>query len=383
MSKTTVVGLVVGVLTVLVFWFQREHQRGTFDVIERHFLSWLAANNSSVEILPPLTLVLYDEEASHTAGTSRMAMLDGALFARAASKLGAVMAGVEGLSGDPARMIQAAEGMPVFAGYLADQPPGLGWTPLGGEPAQSWLEVAGLAGRGGRFTRGFITTPVRLSSAQAIQMVARCGDRSVPSLLLVAWTTAHGWRMSELSIGLHSVGGPDDHIALDATGRAMFMPVGEPSVMTMNELLVAAEKFEREGGVSPLRDRILVLARATPDVTRVTIEGARAVTPMELWASAWEAVRTNRLFLPVGSWYNAALVFLGTLLAFSPARRSNVHALGVLFFAMAVYLLFALAAYSGNRVLLPAAPTLLTCVAGCLLGRFWHEGQMAKKVASS
>jgi hypothetical protein len=369
----------LGVLTILVLWFQREHQRGTFDVIERPFLSWLAANASSVETLPPLTLVLYDEEASNTAGTPRMAMLDGALFARAASKLGAVMAGVEGLTGDPTRIIQAAEGMPVFAGYLADQPPGLGWTALGGEPAQSWFEVAGLTGRGGRFNRGFITSPEQLSSAQAIQLVARCGDRPVPSLLLVAWTTAHGWRMSELSIGRFSVAGPDDHIALDTAGRAMFMPVGEPSVISMNELLVAAERFEREGGTSPLRDRILVLARATPDVTRVTIEGARAVTPMELWASAWESVRTNRLFVPVGSWYNGTLVALGALLAFSPARRSNRLALGALFFALAVYLLFALAAYSGNRVMLPAAPTLLICVAGCLLGRFWHEGQAAKK----
>jgi hypothetical protein len=382
-SKTTGVGLVVGVLTVLVFWFQREYQRGTFDVIERPFLSWLAANESSVKMLPPLTLVLYDEEASHTAGTPRMAMLDGALFARAASKLGAVMAGVEGLSGDPARLIQAADGMPVFAGYLAEQPPGLGWTPLEGEPAQSWLEVAGLAGRGGRFTRGFITTPVRLSGAHGIQLVARCGDRTVPSLLLVAWSTAQGWRMSELSVNRHSVAGPGGHIGLDPTGRAMFMPAGESSVITMNDLLVTAEKFEREGGVSPLRDRILVLARATPDVTRVTTEGAQAVTPMELWASAWEAVRTNRLFLPVGSWYNAALVVLGTFLAFSPACRSNRHALGVLVFATVIFLLFALAAYSGNRVMLPATPTLLTGVAGCVLGRFWQERQMANKAATS
>ncbi len=378
MSKTIAVGM-VAVLTVLVMWFRLEGGRGSFDEIERPFLSWLAANTDTGKKLPPLTLVLYDEEASELADTPRMAMLDGALFARAASKLGAVAAGVEGLPGDPSRMIQAAEGMPVFGGYMADEPPGLGWSPLGGESVKSWPDLAGLVGRSGRFARGFIMAPTSRSSTRTIQMVARCGDQPVPSLLLTAWTIVHGWRISELSVGHDFVAGPEGRVKVDAAGRAMFMPEGELPVMTMNELLVAAEKFERDGGVSSLRDRLFVLSRATPDVTRITGDGANAVTPMELWASAWEALRTNRLFLPVGWWYSAVLVVAGSLLAFSPGRESNRRAMGFLFFATAAYLLSALAAYSGSGVLLPAGPTILTFVTGCLLGRFGYQAGWLKK----
>ena len=378
MRMTAVAG-VVGVLAVLVMWFQREEGRGSFDATERPFISWLAANTSKGYKLPPLTLVLYDEEASELAGTQRMAMLDGALFARAASKLGAVAAGVEGLSGDPARMIQAAEGMPVFGGYYAEQPPGLGWTPVNGEPMHHWPDLSGLIGRGGRFVRGFITTPSRQSGALEIQLLARCADRAVPSMLVVAWTTAHGWRNSELTIGRGFVAGPDDVMRAAEDGKALFLPEGKADVMTMNDLLVAAEKYEREGGVSPLMGRILVMARATPEVVRIAGESSRTVTPMELWAEAWEAVRTNRLYVPVGWWYSAVLVAAGSLMAFSPARRSNLRAIGFAFFALVVYLLFALAAYAGNRVLLPSGPTVLTLVAGCLLGRFGYSGGWFKK----
>lgn len=378
MNRATVAGTVGGVV-LLSMWFQFEAGRGSFDPIERPFLSWLAANTAGGKKLPPLTLVLYDEEASALAGTPKMAMLDGALFARAASKLGAVAAGVEGLSGDPARMIQAAEGMPVFGGYMADQPPGSGWSPLRGNPATTWPELDGLPGLSGRFVRGFITAPSSRSSMRTVQMLARCGDRPVPSLLLVAWAVTHGWRISEMSVGPDVVAGPGDRIKVDDTGRAMFMPEGEMSVMTMNELLVAAERFEREGGASALRDRLLVLARATPDVTRIKGDGDGPMTPMELWASAWEAVRNNRIFLPAGTWYTVVLVAGGSLLAFSPARQSNRRAMGLFFFAVAVYLLAALAIYSESRVLLPAGPTILTLATGCLLGRLGYQGGWLKK----
>jgi hypothetical protein len=106
MKRLPVFVLVIA-LTVFAFWLQRESTRGTFDLVQRSFLSWLAANTSATKVLPPLTLVLYDDEASELAGTGRMAMLDGALFARAVLRLGALGAGVEGLTGDPTRMVEA------------------------------------------------------------------------------------------------------------------------------------------------------------------------------------------------------------------------------------------------------------------------------------
>lgn len=95
MKRPPVLFLLAG-LAVLAFWLQRESARGTFDLIQRGFLSWLAANTSATKVLPPLTLVLYDEEASELAGTGRMAMLDGALFARAVWRLGALGAELKG-----------------------------------------------------------------------------------------------------------------------------------------------------------------------------------------------------------------------------------------------------------------------------------------------
>ena len=115
MNRVTLIGL-VSLLGLLTLWLDSEGRRGTFDLVERKFVSWLAANGERGASLPPLSLVLYDEEASQLGGAERMNMMDVALFVRAASRLGAVAGGVEGVQGDPSRMVEAAAGMPVFGG---------------------------------------------------------------------------------------------------------------------------------------------------------------------------------------------------------------------------------------------------------------------------
>lgn len=360
---------VLAVLALLAAWLQRENARGTFDPVERAFVSWLAANSGGKGALPPLALVLYDEEASELAGTGRMAMLDGALFARAASRLGALGAGIVGLSGDPTRMIEAAGGMPVFGGYDISAPPGLGWTPLRGAPDERWEEVPGLAGRPGRFARGFLSPPTGEAGPREIRLAGRNGDRAVPSFLALAWAVANGWRWSEINAEPPALLGPDGRMVLDSAGSARFLPFGMPVTMTMNELLVAAEKFEREGGVSPVRGHVMVLAPATSDVTRVSTGGLRPVTPAEQWAQAWEAVRGNRLFLTPGWWYAPMVVLVGVALALGPARRSNRAALVAGLFALLVFTLLALGVFGSTRVVLPFVPTSLTLLVALLLGR--------------
>ena len=143
--------------------------------------------------------------------------------------------------------------------------------------------------------------------------------------------------------------------------------------MTMNELLVASEEFEREGGVSPFRDHILVLARATADVARVAVGEMRAATPAERLASAWEALRTNCLFRSPGWWYPVAVVMAGMILTFGPARRSTRAALIAALFSALLFALVALGVFGSSRVLLPAAPTLLTLGAALVVGRAGHR----------
>jgi hypothetical protein len=373
MKRAPVLVLVIA-LAVLAFWLQRESTRGTFDLVQRGFLSWLAANSSATKILPPLTLVLYDDEASELAGTGRMAMLDGALFARAASRLGALGAGVEGLTGDPTRIIEAAGRMPVFGGYDPSVAPGSGWTPLSGEPGTGWPEMAGLVGRSARFARGVLAPPVGGGGAKSIQVAARNADRAVPSFLALAWAAAQGWQWSELRADPSGLRGPSGQLLLDQTGATQFLPAAGPSVTTMNELLVMAEKFEREGGAAPLSGHMVVLARATSEVTRVAGEGLKPVTPMEQWASAWEAVRTNRLFHSPGWWYPLVVAAAAGVLALGPARRSNSGALLAGFFALLVFAMIALAVFASARVALPAALTLLTLAAGLMVGRAGYKG---------
>jgi hypothetical protein len=373
MKRAPVLVLVIA-LAVLAFWLQRESTRGTFDLVQRGFLSWLAANSSATKILPPLTLVLYDDEASELAGTGRMAMLDGALFARAASRLGALGAGVEGLTGDPTRIIEAAGRMPVFGGYDPSVAPGSGWTPLSGEPGTGWPEMAGLVGRSARFARGVLAPPVGGGGAKSIQVAARNADRAVPSFLALAWAAAQGWQWSELRADPSGLRGPSGQLLLDQTGATQFLPAAGPSVTTMNELLVMAEKFEREGGAAPLSGHMVVLARATSEVTRVAGEGLKPVTPMEQWASAWEAVRTNRLFHSPGWWYPLVVAAAAGVLALGPARRSNSGAMLAGFFALLVFAMIALAVFASARVALPAALTLLTLAAGLMVGRAGYKG---------
>jgi hypothetical protein len=371
--KQPAVAALIAVLAVLVLWLQREQARGSFDVVERAFIAWLAANSGGSSTLPPLTLVLYDEEASELAGTKRLALLDGALFARAAARLGAIAAGVEGIQGDPRRMTEAAGAMPVFGGYDWRNPPGQGWTPLAGEPVATWEEVPGLAGRRARFARGFVAPPEGTTGARSVLLAGRNGDRAVPSFLVLAWAVANGCRWSEVSVEGGVITAGSARLTLDAGGAAQFLPDEASAVVSMNELLVAAENFERAGGESPFRDHVMVLVPATADVARVAVDGADAVTPSERWASAWEALRTNRLFLRPGWWYPFFLVAGGMVLVLGPARRSNGAAIMAGCFAVLVFALAALGIFGSVRVLLPAAPALSTIIVALVLGRAGHR----------
>jgi hypothetical protein len=364
---------VTALLVALAYFLQREAGRGTFDPVERAFVSWLSANAGGKRDLPPLTLVLYDEEASELAGSGRMAMLDGALFARAASRLGAAGAGIVGLTGDPTRMVEAAGGLPVFGGFALSAPPGSGWTPLRGEPGRGWDEAPGLAGRPGRFARGFLVPPTGSAGPREIMVAGRNGDRAVPSFLALAWAVASGWRWSELTAQPPSLDGPDARLILDARGAARFFPAGGARVMTMNEVLVAAEEFEREGGASPVRGHLMVLAPATSDVTRVAVEGMVPVTPAEQWTQAWEAARANRLFLLPGWWYPLLTALAAAGLAFGPARRANGAAVLAGLFTLMLFTLVALGVFGSTRVVLPFLPASLTLVVALLLGRAGHS----------
>jgi hypothetical protein len=363
-----VTGLVL-IVALAVGAARREESRGTFDALEGRFLSWLAANSRAVEPLPPLVVVLYDEEASQLSGQGRLGALDGALFARAASRLGAVAAGMEGLEEDPRRLIEAAGGMALFAGYGNDRPPGLGWTPLRGQPPSGWPEVAGLAGRPGMFARGFLPAPSAAAGPREVQLAARSADRAVPSFLVLAWGAAHGWKARDLTVDAAGIAGPRGRLRADAQGRAWFLPGPPPEAVSMNELLIAAETFERLGGRSRFEGRLLVLVRATPDVTRVVAPGEAPLTPGESWARSWEAVRHDRLFQRPGWWFPPALVAAGVLLALSSARRSNGRMLLAGFLAVLIYLLAALGAWAGSGIFLPAGPALCALLVSLAAGR--------------
>lgn len=371
MRWPVVVGFVL-VVALAVAAARREESQGTFDALEGRFLAWLAANTRAVEALPPLVVVLYDEEASQLAGKGRLGGLDGALFARAASRLGAVAAGMEGLEEDPRRMIEAAGGMTLFAGHELDKPPGLGWTPLRGQPPATWPELPGLAGRIGLFARGFLSAPSAAAGPREIQLAGRSADRAVPSFLVLAWGAAQGWKARDLVAAEDGVRGPRGMLRTDDAGRAWFLPGAPPEAISMNELLVAAEKFERLGGESRFEGRLLVLVRATTDVTRVAAAGLDPITPGEWWAQSWEAVRHGRLFQRPGWWFSPALVAAGALMALSCVRGSNGRALLAGLVVLLLYLLAALGAWAGSGVFLPAGPALCALLCGLLAGRTVH-----------
>jgi len=356
-------------LGLLALWLQRESAGGTFDAVERGLVSWLAANAGGPPPLPPMTLVLYDEESSELSGADRMEVLDGALFARAAAKLGAVAVGVEGLPGDPRRMIEAAGAIPVFGGYDWQDPPGTGWTPLPGDPRETWPEVPGLAGRGGRFARGFLAPPRSVGRSGEVAVVGRNGGRTVASFLALAWASAGGVRVASITAQDDGLRGGGRVLPVGAAGTARFWPGAATQVITLNELLVMAESFERQGGAATLEGRVVVLARATPEVARVE-RGGQVVTPVELWAVAWEAVRTNRLFVLPGWWATVGWALLGCLMAFGPASRTARGALLGGFFALLVYGLAALALFQESRLLLPAGPVVIMLVVALLAGRW-------------
>ncbi len=378
MSRNAVVAIGL-FLALLVLGVEREEARGTFDAIERNFVAWLSANAGSRMPLAPLTLVLYDEDASDLAGSERMAMLDAALFTRAASLLGAVAAAVEGLEGNPLRIVESADGIPVFGGFAPDKPPVAGWTPLRGQPENGWPEVPGLVGMPGVFARGFMAPPSNSAGPRQLLLVGRNVDRPVPSLLVLAWAASQGWRTRDLSVVDGVVFGPTGRLVVGGSGAVHFFPVGPAPRMSMNDLLVASEKFERAGGVSAVRGHVLVLVRATADVARLAREGGAPVTPAELWAQAWEALRRGRLFVEAGWWFAPCLWLVSIAMALGPGRRSQRRALIVWSLAVMVYLLAALGAFSGAHVFLPLAPALVAFSAAVLAGRAAYRAGLLGK----
>lgn len=372
MNRGAAAGM-VAVLGILIALLQREEARGTFDGIERAYLSWLVSNSEARLPLPPMTLVLYDEEASSLAGEGRLGVLDGALFARAASRLGAVAAGIEGVSGDAVRMAEAARGTRVFGGYDREKPPATGWTPVRGEPGASWQEVPGLVGRPGRFARGFIPPASEMVGAREFALAGANSGRAVPSFLILAWAAAQGARVTDLVVASGALAGPAGKLPLSPKGTAGFFPGDAPGRTSMNEVLVESERLERMGGESPLRGHVLVLVQATPDVTRVAGAGFAPALPADVWARAWDALRRGHVFLSPGVWYGPVLLVMACTLAFGSARRRNTSAVLAGVFTACLYLFAALAAFAGESVFLPLVPGLLTIAAGLVAGRIGHE----------
>jgi len=371
MNKSRLIA-VAALLGLVFFFLQRELFRGTFDSVERAFVGWLSANTGGKNALPALTLVLCDDEASQLAGAPRMGTLDAALFARAAARLGAVAAGVEGLPGDPSRMLDAAGPLRLFAGYAPENPPGAGWTPLPGTPQPQWLELRGGTGpESTRLPRGFFAVPEGGSGPRRARMVARLADRVVPSFLAVAWSSAQDALPSQIDVQAGWIECTGRALPIDDEGNTSFFASPPPQVLTMNEMLVIAEKFERSEAGSPLRGHVVVLARATADVARVkTNEEAVASAPSELWAGSWTALRQGRCFLLPGWWYGLASVAGGLLLAFGSVSRKWPGCAGLGLAALFLYLLASLGAFASAGLLLPFVPSVATLAAGLFLGRF-------------
>ena len=257
--------------------------------------------------------------------------------------------------------------MRVFGGYPEDEPPGEGWTPLSGQPARAWPEIRGAAARQGGFARGFVSVPRAAAGARRVFLLARSAGVPVPSFLVLAWGAAQGIRASDLIANGKGVRAGGEQITVDDGGTAFFYPEA-PHVITMNELLVMSERFEREGGASPLLGNVLVLARATTDVVRVTTDSADAATPAEVWASAWEPLRHGRLFISPGWWFLPAVVAAASMLSIFAAQHARRHAAFLLIFSLLVFLLLSLGVFSGTHVCLPLVPAVLTMTAGVFAG---------------
>lgn len=369
--------LLAAVLVLAVAGLVRESHRGTFDRTERAFAGWLAANTSRGAMLPPLSLVLYDNEASQLAGADRMGALDAALFARAAVRLGAVAAGVEGLRENPARMIEASAGLPVFGGYDWNDPPGTGWTPLAGEPAATWPESPGLAGETTRFARGFLSAPAGGPGSREIRLLARNAGRAVPSMLVLAWAAAQDAKARHLGVDAAGVALGKSRLPVDHSGAARFFPDAAPDALSMNELLLAAENFERGKAPSPFGGHVLVLARATSDVTRLERGADQPVVAAEAVFQSWDALRRGTLFLSPGFWYPAGLSVFALFLLFAPGAGTARSLLWGGLASLLVFLLVALGLFGGNRILLPFVPFAATLLLGLAARHFTRRHRLS------
>ena len=199
--------------------------------------------------------------------------------------------------------------------------------------------------------------------------MARCGDQVVPSVLSVVWGLVHGQRPQEMVVEARALRAGRAKLPLDASGSARFWPDPISSVMSLNGFLVEAERFEREGGISPVRGHVVMLARATSDIARVAAPGQSPQTPTEWWASAWRSTKENRLFLLPGWEFSLVLTMIALLLSiFFHAGGLGRSLVGGLFFLL-LYALLAMGLYSGYRLVVPLAPALVLLGMSVLMPR--------------
>ncbi len=186
----------------------------------------------------------------------------------------------------------------------------------------------------------------------------------------MAWAAGQRLRPHEIRALPGRIEGRGRFVPLDSRGASSFFAQDAARIMTMNQFLVVAERFERDGGESPLRGSVIVLCRATPDVARVASGGAE-LTPAELWAQSWQALRQGRTFVVPGWWYPLLVALVAVALCAGPARRGWVAVVGTGAAVLLAYLLAALAAFGTYGLLLPFVPSAVTMVAGLLLGRLF------------
>ncbi len=343
----------------------REEQRGAFPEVGRGIVRWLAADDAAKDPLPPLLLVLYDDEAAELASSRHVSGLDASIFLRAAGRLGAAAVVVEGLDpgADLARLAGVAaraEGLPMVCGFAAENPPAAGWTPSEIPMQETFPVLTGIlrADPAAAPATGFTAVGRMEGALLRWPMLARCEGRTVAS-----WA----------ALAAAATGGPP--WASDPEGAVWLYPPPFPpegGAMTLSSFLLGAEQIERGSDDPALRaavqGHVVVLASETSGTPRYAGRpGEDFLTAARQSALAWQEVRSGRGFVPAGFWHLLWPGLAGCLVLIVPRRQGWLAALEGLVLTTALCLLAALALHAGSQVLLPPVSMAAALATGLVL----------------
>jgi len=223
-------------------------------------------------------------------------------------------------------------------------------------------------------TIGFTNLPPRHRHFNSVPLVLRYRGQITPTFPLQAVLLWAKLTPDDVTVQVGSAIdlGKKFHIPIDDAGR-MRVDFGAPfSSLGFDDLAFASE--QKEAGLKPhfpidrITGNIILLSRTDAAARTIPLAARRNGSPGELFAAAIATIQSQSFIRPAPDWATYAVIAVFMLLSFRVPRLKKMKTILFGVFALAVYMLIALAVFNRWLLWLPGVVPI-GIVAVCVLFR--------------